>query len=804
MITSFLALSCVSLVAAFLGLLAFGGRWKVARLDSAALYSVLVAIPAYIVGTYIWQLPQTNLWVGLGLILASCMAAALARRDWNPAGLAFFGTLILTSLTFLMVGMQLALVPGRSLVLRVGDLALVALEAFTLLLLAIGTHETLDATTRVYWRRRTTGRYVPGFTPFVSIHVATHNEPPELVIETLASLKQLDYPSYEVIVLDNNTADPALWRPVEAFCAEAGLRFVHLENWPGYKSGALNHGLEILDPRTEIIAIVDADFIVDRDWLKQSVGYFADPKAGIVQTAQGFRSEIDTGFFHRLGLVFQTFDVIAQPSRNERNGIIFSGTMGLIRRSALLEAGGWGEWCVTEDAELSLRILGRGYTATFVERIFGHGVMPLTFAALKSQRFRWCFGGIQILRKHWRLLATGRSVDERGTQLHLTRGQQYDFLAGGLQWFGAPLTAVFGGLLIAGITAKLLGFDVMLRPLTGFFVVVPALLLITGLVRALWALRLRLDATTVDALGVFLIFMSMTWAVTLACFKGMIQMQGAFLRTPKFKENHSFAQTLKTTRAETPFAILLTLAGVGAGLSVSGAEGPFLSILAGWSALVFWAAPGTAFAASRTRIRSRALRHRRDLESERQRKPLFLRPTSYALAGGAVAMLLFVLGGTVAVTPDATQGDVGSLFDLPSEADEEEPPERRLVVRRNLPTPKPAAERAETRRRARNAAAPRTDRTRTRTGTTSGTTRSGGNDTVGSAPAPQPTPAAPAAQPTQAPAPQASPAPRPTARPTAQPAPAATPASQPSPAPRPTATPGGRPTDRPGAGSGGP
>lgn len=789
MIISLLALSSVSLVAAFLGLLAFGGRWKLARLDSAALYSTLIAIPAYIVGSYIWQLPQNNLWIGLGLIVASCMAAASARRDWNPAGQAFFGTLILTSIAFLMIGMQLALVPGRSIALGVGDMALVALETFTLLLLAIGTHETLDATTRVHWRRRTTGRHVPGFTPFVSIHVATHNEPPELVIETLASLRDLDYPSYEVIVLDNNTTDPELWRPLEAFCAEAGLRFVHLENWPGYKSGALNHGLEILDPRTEIIAIVDADFIVDRNWLKQSVGYFADPKAGIVQTAQGFRSEIDTGFFHRLGLVFRTFEVIAQPSRNERNGIIFSGTMGLIRRSALLEAGGWGEWCVTEDAELSLRILGRGYTSTFVERIFGHGVMPLTFAALKSQRFRWCFGGIQILRKHWRLLATGRSVNESGIELRLTRAQQYDFLAGGLQWFGAPLTTVFGALLVAGITAKVLGFDVMLRPLTGFFVVVPALLLITGLVRALWALRLRLDATILDALGVFLIFMSMTWAVTLACFKGMIQMQGAFLRTPKFKENHSFAQMLKTTRAETPFAILLTFAGVGAGLSVSGAEGAFLSILAGWSALVFWAAPGTAFAASRTNIRSRALRHRRELESERQRKPLLLRPTSYALAGGAVAMLLFLLGGTVAVTPDTTQGDVGPLFNLPREPEEGEPEDRRLVVR-SSPTPTPASERATTLDRGENATTSGTDRR------TAGTTRSGG---AGSAPAAQPTAAAPAAQPTAAPAPQASPAPRPTSQPTAAPAPAATPASQPTPASRPTATPNGQPTDRPGA-----
>lgn len=792
MITSLLALACVSLGASFLGLLALGGRWKIARLDSAALYSVLVAIPAYLAGELVWRLPTTNLRIGVGLIVVSCLAAALARPDWNPAGQAFFGTLFLTSLTFLIMGVQVALVPDRALILRIGDLALVGLEAFVLLLLAMGTHETLDATTRVRWHRRTTGRHIPGFTPFVSIHVATHNEPPELVVQTLTSLSKLDYPAYEVVVLDNNTTDPDLWRPVEAFCAEAGFKFAHLENWPGYKSGALNYGLTILDPRTEVIAIVDADFIVDADWLKQTTGYFADEKMAIVQTSQGFRSEIDTGFFHRLGLTYRTFDVIAQASRNERNAIIFSGTMGLIRRSALLEAGGWGEWCVTEDAELSLRILARGYSATLVERIFGHGVMPLTFAALKSQRFRWCFGGIQILRRHWGLLLTGRATEEDGTQLKLTRAQQYDFLAGGLQWFGAPMTALFGALLIAGIGSRLLGFDATLRPLTGFFIVVPALLLITGLVRALWALRQRLDATFGDAIGVFLIFLSMTWAVTLACVKGLIQMQGAFLRTPKFKENQNFVQTLKTTRAETPLAVLLTAAGITAGLSVGGTEGGFLGVLAGWSALVFWSAPATAFAISRTRIRSGALRHRRDLESERQRKPVYLRPAGLAFAGGAVVFLLFVLGGSVAVTPDTTQGDVGSIFSLPREGEDEAAPrlvQRPATVATPDPSPTGSGNRAAvTRTRSGSPAA----RNRTRTG--GGTTGSGPAARPTTAPAPQPTAAGPAPQSTQAPAPASSPS----ARPTTAPAPQQSPAARPSPASRPTTAPSSRPTERPG------
>jgi hypothetical protein len=72
--------------------------------------------------------------------------------------------------------------------------------------------------------------------------------------------------------------------------------------------------------------------------------------------------------------------------------------MGLIRQSALEDVGGWAEWCITEDAELSLRLLRNGWSGLHVDRSFGAGVMLLTFEALKGQRFRWCLGGIQILR----------------------------------------------------------------------------------------------------------------------------------------------------------------------------------------------------------------------------------------------------------------------------------------------------------------------------------------------------------------------------------------------------------------------
>ena len=83
--------------------------------------------------------------------------------------------------------------------------------------------------------------------PLVSIHVPTHNEPPLMVMQTLNALARLDYPNFEVIVLDNNTADESLWRPVASHCAALGprFRFFHIDNVKGFKAGALNKALEL-------------------------------------------------------------------------------------------------------------------------------------------------------------------------------------------------------------------------------------------------------------------------------------------------------------------------------------------------------------------------------------------------------------------------------------------------------------------------------------------------------------------------------------------------------------------------------
>ncbi|MET0230940.1 MAG: glycosyltransferase, partial [Rhodanobacteraceae bacterium] len=173
--------------------------------------------------------------------------------------------------------------------------------------------------------------------PFVSIHLACYNEPPEMVILTLDSLAALDYANYEVIVLDNNTKNPDVWKPVEAHCAALGakFRFYHLEPWPGFKAGALNYGLEVTDPRAEVVAVVDADYEVRSDWLRALTGYFVDPNVAVVQCPQAHREWEHNAFRRMTNWEYDGFFRIGMHHRNERNAIIQHGTMTMVRRNAL-------------------------------------------------------------------------------------------------------------------------------------------------------------------------------------------------------------------------------------------------------------------------------------------------------------------------------------------------------------------------------------------------------------------------------------------------------------------------------------
>jgi hypothetical protein len=654
-----LFLSCfVSLTAATVLLLVLGDRVRVASRVLGLALGVGLAVAAGQAAERLWHLdPRPVLMAELLLVVVTAVVVA-ARPLWNPVGQAFLASFAAAALAYLAFAATVTFAGGLSPAGVAASALLLMLETGALVLSGSFAFESCDVLCRVRWARPPP-QFDPDYTPKVSLHVPAYNEPPDMLIETIRSLDRLDCPNYEIVVIDNNTRDPAVWRPVARWCEpRRRVRFVHVEHLPGYKSGALNLALRrYTDPAADLVGVVDADYLVDPAYLRRVVGYFADPRIAFVQTPQDYREYQGDAYLTACYDAYRYFFVTSMPARNERDSIIFAGTMGLLRRSALEGQGGWDEWTITEDAETSLRLLRNGWSGWFVGEPLGRGIMPLTFAALKSQRFRWCFGGMQILRKHWReLLPWDRHPGNR-----LSLAQRLDYLLGGLQWLNDLVYLGFTVVLLA--TAALLAStgQVGLRPLLGVAVLLPAALLGSGLLRAVWALRRRTGIGLRRALLAFADWLSLSWTVALACAQGLVRSRGVFLRTPKQADGGRLANALWATRAETLLAVALWgAAGLLAGWRH---PGPLLLGLLVWQGAVYAAAPFMAWMSLHTRLSAQLERRRR---SERLRErasqvgPYVGATAGLAAAAAAGVVVALVLAG--GAQPGARQP---SPFTLP-------------------------------------------------------------------------------------------------------------------------------------------
>ena len=244
-----------------------------------------------------------------------------------------------------------------------------------------------------------------------------------MVVETLNSLAALDYPNYEVVVIVNNTPEAHYSAPVAARCRELGERFKFLDiTCTGFKAGALNVALQHTAPDASIIAVLDADYVVEKNWLSDLVPYFDEPKVALVQAPQDHRDGDQLPLKQVMNAEYAGFFDIGMVQRNEDDAIITHGTMCLVRRSALDQVGGWGTDTICEDTELGLRLYEAGFQALYTNHRYGRGMLPDTFKAFKTQRFRWAYGAMQIIRKHWTHMLPGART--------LTPAQKFHFLVG--------------------------------------------------------------------------------------------------------------------------------------------------------------------------------------------------------------------------------------------------------------------------------------------------------------------------------------------------------------------------------------
>jgi cellulose synthase/poly-beta-1,6-N-acetylglucosamine synthase-like glycosyltransferase/exo-beta-1,3-glucanase (GH17 family) len=361
--------------------------------------------------------------------------------------------------------------------------------------------------------------------PKVSIHVPAYFEPPDMLKATLDAVSRLDYPNFECVVIINNTPDPAFWQPIQDHCRALGERFkfINAEKVEGFKAGALRIAMQRTAVDAEIIGIIDADYVVEPDWLKDLVPVFADARVGLVQAPQDHRDGDRSLMHYIMNGEYAGFFDIGMVQRNEANAIIVHGTMCLIRRAAMDMAGGWAGDTICEDTDLGLAIIEHGWLTHYTNYRYGHGLLPDTYEAFKKQRHRWAYGGFQIVKKHWRRFLPRAS--------RMSPDQRREFALGWLNWLGAETLGVLVAILnliwvpIVAFADIAIPDKILTLPIIATFVV--------SLVHFVAMYRLRVPVKWGQMLGAMVAAMSVQWTVSRAVANGLITEHLAFARTSK-------------------------------------------------------------------------------------------------------------------------------------------------------------------------------------------------------------------------------------------------------------------------------
>lgn len=239
-------------------------------------------------------------------------------------------------------------------------------------------------------------------TPYITIQLPIYNEA-YVVERLLENISQMEYPKgkLEIQVLDDSTDESVTITAAQiAKLQETGLDIVHIRrsNREGYKAGALKEGLAIA--KGELIAIFDADFIPQTDWLYKTVPHFANSETGVVQTRWGHLNRDYSILTKIQAFALDAHFTLEQVGRNAKGHFInFNGTAGIWRKSCIIDAGNWEGDTLTEDLDLSYRAQLKGWKFTYLEDVETPAELPIVISAARSQQFRWNKGGAENFRK---------------------------------------------------------------------------------------------------------------------------------------------------------------------------------------------------------------------------------------------------------------------------------------------------------------------------------------------------------------------------------------------------------------------
>ncbi|HZH51538.1 MAG TPA: glycosyltransferase [Microvirga sp.] len=236
--------------------------------------------------------------------------------------------------------------------------------------------------------------------PRVDLYIATYNEEVEVLERTLAGAKALDYPNVRIFVLDDGRRE---W--LAEVCRRYGAEHRTRPTNEHAKAGNINYTLfqRLKDEDApDFVAVLDADFVPHRNFVRRVVALFHDPKTGLVQTPQHFFNPDPIQHNLYIASAYPDeqrffFDHL-EPARDAWGVAVCCGTSSMVRVSALREIGGLPTESVTEDFLLTIRLDSHGYRTVYLNEALTEGLAPEGLHEYVVQRGRWCLGMMQIVR----------------------------------------------------------------------------------------------------------------------------------------------------------------------------------------------------------------------------------------------------------------------------------------------------------------------------------------------------------------------------------------------------------------------
>ncbi|OBQ70105.1 UDP-forming cellulose synthase catalytic subunit [Mesorhizobium erdmanii] len=368
---------------------------------------------------------ETQLVAGM-CVLVAMMLLKLVRPDgiWRLVALAF-GTAIVMRYVYWRTTSTLP--PFNQLENFIPGFMLYLAEMYSVMMLALSLFVVALPLPSRPSRANSNDRM-----PTVDVFIPTYNEDPELLANTMAAARGMDYPAGKVTVwllddggtlqkrnsdkiVDANNAERR-HAQLQKLCADLGVNYLTRDRNEHAKAGNLNNGLA--RSGGELVAVFDADHAPARDFLRETVGYFdEDPRLFLVQTPHFFLNpdpvERNLRTFEKMPSENEMFYGIIQRGLDKWNASFFCGSAAVLRRSALVETNGFSGVSITEDCETAIELHARGWHSVYVDKPLIAGLQPATFASFIGQRSRWAQGMMQILRFRFPPLKRGLSVPQR-------------------------------------------------------------------------------------------------------------------------------------------------------------------------------------------------------------------------------------------------------------------------------------------------------------------------------------------------------------------------------------------------------